>query len=122
MDLQFLPSETAKVHFRRRQQSFPSRWGDKGFLPLGQQRTSPAGASKDLSRWGVKSGISKNSVKKTVRGNAAELLSEERSDEFNESSVYEKVFSCFIEAGEPFCFFLGGSKKKSPVVVTTEKR
>jgi hypothetical protein len=100
-----LPSETTKLS-----------------LPLGRQRIPPAGATKDLSRWGVKSGISKNSVKKTVRGNAAELLSEERSDEFNESSVYEKVFSCFIEAGEPFCFFLGGSKKKTPVVVTTEKR
>jgi hypothetical protein len=57
---------------------------------------------------GQRAGISKNSVKKTVRGNAGELLSEERSDEFNESSDHEKVFSCFIEAGELFCFFFCG--------------
>jgi hypothetical protein len=68
----------------------------------------PSETVKDSSRWGNKSGISKNSVKKTVRGNAAELLFEERSDEFNESSVHEKVFSCFIEAGELFCFFFCG--------------
>jgi len=57
-------------------------------------------------------------VEKTVRGNAAELLSEERSDEFNESSVHEKVFSCFVEAGEVFDYFLPEqkviSKKANP--------
>jgi hypothetical protein len=70
------------------------------------------------------SGISKNSVKKTVRGNAAKLLSEARSDEFNESSVHEKVFSCFIDAGELFfgTFLLAAQKKVHPVVVTTKKR
>jgi hypothetical protein len=69
------------------------------------------------------SGISKNSVNKTVRGNAAKLLSEERSDEFNESSVHEKVFSCFIDAGELFfgTFLLAAQKKVHPVVVTTKK-
>jgi hypothetical protein len=59
---------------------------------------------------GANSGITKNSVNKTVRGDAAELLSEARSDEFNESSVHEKVFSCFIVAGELFGYFLAIQK------------
>jgi hypothetical protein len=98
----------------------------------------PSETTKVYIRWGDKSGISKNSVKKTVRGNAAELLFgfaelrcsheednssvEERSDEFNESSVHEKVFSCFIEAGEFFfgsVSFCGQKEMNTPVVVTT---
>jgi hypothetical protein len=61
-------------------------------------------------------------VKKTVRESVAKILFDERSEEFIGSNRFEKVFSCFVEAGEPFCFFLGGTKKKTPVVVTTEKR
>jgi hypothetical protein len=90
--------------------------------------TRPAcNTSVGLLPLGQKSGISKNSVKKTVRENAAELLFgfaelrcsheevissvEERSDEFNGSSILEKVFSCFVEAGEVFCYFFDGAKK-----------
>jgi hypothetical protein len=69
-------------------------------VPLGLQRITPVGDNKGFLPLGQRSGISKNSVKKTVRGNAAELLSDERSEEFNESSDHEKVFSCFVEAGE----------------------
>jgi hypothetical protein len=76
--------------------------------------SSPLGRSPKcflLSRpLGQRSGITKNSVNKTVRENAAELLSDERSEEFNESSVHEKVFSCFIVAGELFGYFLAIQK------------
>src|SRR5690554_3596772 len=40
------------------------------------------------------SGITINSVNKTVREQASEILSDERSEEFIERSLFEKVFSC----------------------------
>jgi hypothetical protein len=73
------------------------------------------------SRWGIKSGISKNSVKKTVRESVAEILSDERSEEFIESNRFEKVFSCFVEAGSFFASFFA-EKKEDPRRGNDKKR